>query len=206
MLRAVWSGADAGDRLVPEAGRAALAAAAAGCSGGGRRCQNRLRGGPARRCALWAGGQGTVRMKSYGGMEAGWVGFGQQVVTILACRHEVSLSLSVANSKTLAVSWGLQLTAKLMSKHPAGGLTSWRLWYLSAAWFMISCSSMGVLFWVPLLLKAMLAGDFGGHVGAAHGAPPPASAHPHSPDREQVGALNLSADLAAACATARCQR
>ena len=52
---------------------------------------------------------------------------------------------------------------------------------------MISCSSMGVLFWVPLLLKAMLAGDFGGHVGPAHGAPPPAPAHPHGPDREQVG-------------------
>ena len=51
---------------------------------------------------------------------------------------------------------------------------------------MISCSSMGVLFWVPLLLKAMLAGDFGGHVGPAHGAPPPAPAHPHGPDREQV--------------------
>ena len=71
----------------------------------------------------------------------------------------------------------------------AGGLTSWRLWYLSAAWFMISCSSMGVLFWVPLLLKAMLAGDFGGHAGAAHGAPPPAPAHTHGPDREQVGTL-----------------
>ena len=75
----------------------------------------------------------------------------------------------------------------------AGGLTSWRLWYLSVAWFMISCSSMGVLFWVPLLLKAMLAGDFGGHVGPAHAAAPPASAHLHGPDREQVG--NCSAGI-----------
>ncbi|KAK9845264.1 hypothetical protein WJX81_001592 [Elliptochloris bilobata] len=67
-----------------------------------------------------------------------------------------------------------------------GGLTSWRLWYLSAAWFMISCSSMGVLFWVPLLLKAMLAGDFGGHVARPGAAPPPP--HPHGADREQAWA------------------
>lgn len=80
-------------------------------------------------------------------------------------------------------------TCSLQTSVHAGGLVNWRLWYLSAAWFMISCSSMGVLFWVPLLLKSMLAGDFGGHAPTPGGAaPPPAPppAQPHGVDREEV--------------------
>jgi hypothetical protein len=53
---------------------------------------------------------------------------------------------------------------------------------------MVSCSSMGVLFWVPLLLKAMLAGDFGGHAAGGHGAPPPPLPPAHCGDRDQARA------------------
>ncbi len=57
---------------------------------------------------------------------------------------------------------------------------------------MVSCSSMGVLFWVPLLLKAMLAGDFGGHAAGGHSAPAPPLPPAHCGDREQARRWRLA--------------
>ncbi|KAK9845271.1 hypothetical protein WJX81_001693 [Elliptochloris bilobata] len=50
------------------------------------------------------------------------------------------------------------------------GLTNWRLWYLGVMWFLVECSIYGVLFWAPLLIDAMLQGQFSG-VHSAKPAP-----------------------------------
>eukprot|EP00884_Botryococcus_braunii_P022688 jgi/Botrbrau1/9102/Bobra.0305s0009.1 len=39
---------------------------------------------------------------------------------------------------------------------------NWRVWYLGLVWFLVDASQYGVLFWCPLLLQALLEGDFNG--------------------------------------------
>jgi hypothetical protein len=50
---------------------------------------------------------------------------------------------------------------------------NWRVWYLGLVWFLVDATQYGVLFWCPLLLEALLKGDFNGgpstrgHAGGA---------------------------------------